>query len=51
MQTLCLSVTVGAACSMYAPAVVLEAVALTAAIVSSLTAYSFWATRKGKDFT
>jgi FtsH-binding integral membrane protein len=49
--TLCLSVSVGAACSIYAPEVVLEAVALTAAIVGGLTAYSFYATRKGKDFT
>ena len=32
------------------PVVVLEAVALTAAIVGSLTAYSFYATRTGKDF-
>lgn len=32
------------------PMVVLEAVALTAAIVSGLTAYSFYATRAGKDF-
>jgi hypothetical protein len=32
------------------PVVVLEAVALTAAIVGGLTAYSFYATRTGKDF-
>lgn len=51
MQTLCLSVSVGAACSVYAPAIVLEAVVLTAAIVGGLAAYSFHATRKGKDFT
>ena len=33
-----------------APAVVVEAVALTAAIVVGLTLYTFWATRRGVDF-
>jgi protein lifeguard len=51
LQTFCLSVSVGAACSVYAPEIVLEAVVITAAIVSGLAAYSFHATRKGKDFT
>ena len=36
--------------SVQQPVVVLEAVALTAAIVGGLTAYSFYATRTGKDF-
>ena len=45
-----LSVTLGMACSFYQPAVVLEAVALTAAVVAALTAYAFYATRKGRDF-
>ena len=37
--TLCMSVSVGAACTAYAPLIVLEAVVLTAAIVGALTAY------------
>jgi FtsH-binding integral membrane protein len=49
--TFCLSVSVGTACSVFAPEIVLEAVVLTAAIVGGLAAYSFHATRKGKDFT
>lgn len=51
LQTFCLSVSVGTACSVFAPEIVLEAVVLTAAIVGGLAAYSFHATRKGKDFT
>lgn len=50
LQTVSLSVTLGMACSFYQPAVVLEAVALTAGVVSALTAYAFYATRKGRDF-
>lgn len=49
--TLFLSVSVGAACSTYAPFIVLEAVALTASIVGALTAYSFYASKKGVDFS
>ena len=37
--TLFMSVSVGAACTAYAPLIVLEAVVLTAAIVGALTAY------------
>lgn len=29
----------------------LEALILTSAVVSSLTAYAFWASKKGKDFS
>lgn len=36
---------------MFAPHIVLEALAITAAIVLGLTAYAFHASRKGKDFT
>jgi len=31
--------------------IVLEALVLTSAVVSSLTAYAFWASKKGKDFS
>lgn len=31
--------------------VVLEALILTSGVVSSLTAYTFWASKKGKDFS
>ena len=45
------SVSAGLACTFAAPALVLQAVCLTAAAVAGLTAYTFWATRKGKEFT
>ncbi len=50
MQTASLSVGVGTACTVYKPAVVLEALALTAAIVLGLTVYTFHAARKGYSF-
>lgn len=31
--------------------IVLEALILTSAVVSSLTGYTFWASKKGKDFS
>lgn len=34
-----------------AGAIVLEALVLTSAVVASLTAYTFWASKKGKDFS
>lgn len=37
-------------CPALQPVVVLEAVALTAGVVAALTAYAFYATRKGRDF-
>lgn len=45
------SVTVGLACTFYAPAIVIQAVVITAAVVGGLTAYTFWATARGQDFT
>ncbi len=50
MQTACMSVGLGTACTVYEPAIVLEALCLTAAIVVGLTAYTFWAVRKGYSF-
>lgn len=46
-----MSLSVGLVCSVYTPVVVLEALAITAAIVAGLTAYTFYATRKGHDLT
>lgn len=31
--------------------IVLEALVLTSAVVSALTGYTFWASKKGKDFS
>ncbi|EFN57628.1 hypothetical protein CHLNCDRAFT_59619 [Chlorella variabilis] len=45
------SVTVGMTCSFYQPAIVLEALFLTAAVVLGLTLYAFHATRQGTDLT
>ncbi|GAB4824095.1 hypothetical protein N2152v2_011141 [Parachlorella kessleri] len=49
--TCCEAASVGAVCTLYQPAVVIEAVALTAAIVIGLTLYTFYATSKGVDFS
>ncbi|KAK6930063.1 Bax inhibitor 1-related [Dillenia turbinata] len=49
--TACLSVTVGVTCANTDGQIVLEALVLTSAVVSSLTVYTFWASRKGKDFS
>lgn len=38
-------------CLLLAGKIVLEALILTSAVVSSLTAYTFWASKKGKDFS
>jgi len=46
-----LSVTVGVACANTEGRIVLEALILTSAVVFSLTAYTFWASKKGKDFS
>ena len=51
LQTMCLSVGVGTACSMAAPLVLFQALALTSAIVLGLTGYAFHASRNGKDFS
>ena len=45
------SVTVGLACTFYSPAIVIQAVFITAAVVGGLTAYTFYATRRGVEFT
>lgn len=50
LQTCTQSTSIGAICTLYQPAVVIEAVALTAAIVVGLTLYTVHATRKGVDF-
>lgn len=50
MQTALLSVSVGTTCTFYKPEIVLEALALTAAIVVALTVYTFNAARKGANF-
>lgn len=44
-------VTVGVSCSFYQPIIVAEAIFLTAAVVGSLTLYTFWATKRGVEFT
>lgn len=45
-----MSVGLGTACTVYEPAIVLEALCLTAAIVVGLTLYTFYAVRKGVSF-
>lgn len=35
----------------FAGRIVLEALILTSAVVSALTGYTFWASKKGKDFS
>eukprot|EP00897_Mesotaenium_endlicherianum_P006195 jgi/Mesen1/5603/ME000282S04755 len=49
--TASLSVLVGAVCSATSGLLVVEALVLTAAVVGSLTAYTFYATSKGHDFS
>ncbi|KAK2982251.1 hypothetical protein RJ640_016381 [Escallonia rubra] len=49
--TSCISLTVGVSCANTDGKIVLEALILTSAVVSSLTAYTFWASKKGKDFS
>eukprot|EP00475_Leptophrys_vorax_P018614 TRINITY_DN25484_c0_g2_i1.p1 TRINITY_DN25484_c0_g2~~TRINITY_DN25484_c0_g2_i1.p1 ORF type:complete len:247 (+),score=21.52 TRINITY_DN25484_c0_g2_i1:146-886(+) len=46
----CMSMTVGLICSMYSGAIVAEALALTATVVLGLTAYTFYAVKRGHDF-
>ncbi|KAK9835412.1 hypothetical protein WJX81_007898 [Elliptochloris bilobata] len=50
LWTAAMSVGVGTACTLYEPFVVLEALALTASVTTSLTAYTFYAARKGQSF-
>ncbi|KAM7485173.1 hypothetical protein LguiA_001182 [Lonicera macranthoides] len=49
--TSCLSLTVGVSCANTEGKIVLEALVLTSAVVASLTGYTFWASKKGKDFS
>nr|GEV41769.1 BI1-like protein [Tanacetum cinerariifolium] len=49
--TASLSLTVGVTCANTDGKIVLEALILTSAVVTSLTAYTFWASKKGKDFS
>ncbi|XP_052191304.1 BI1-like protein [Diospyros lotus] len=49
--TVSLSLTVGVSCAVTAGRIVLEALILTSAVVASLTGYTFWAAKKGKDFS
>ncbi|CAN6439632.1 unnamed protein product [Victoria cruziana] len=48
--TVCLSFLVGLTCAFTSGKVILEAAILTAAMVVSLTLYTFWAARRGQDF-
>ncbi|KAK4477983.1 hypothetical protein RD792_017248 [Penstemon davidsonii] len=49
--TASLSLTVGVSCANTEGTIVLEALILTSAVVSALTGYTFWAAKKGKDFS
>ncbi|XP_010551036.1 PREDICTED: BI1-like protein [Tarenaya hassleriana] len=49
--TVSLSFCVGVCCANTDGRIVLEALILTLAVVASLTAYTFWAAKKGKDFS
>ncbi|CAH9099520.1 unnamed protein product [Cuscuta europaea] len=49
--TTSLSLTVGMSCANTDGRIVLEALILTSAVVSALTGYTFWAAKKGKDFS
>ncbi|KAI5654211.1 hypothetical protein M9H77_31398 [Catharanthus roseus] len=49
--TASLSLTVGVTCANTEGRIVLEALILTSAVVSALTGYTFWASKKGKDFS
>jgi len=51
LQTAVFSVTVGVSCTFYAPVIVAQAIFITAAVVGSLTMYTFWATKRGVEFT
>ncbi|MED6119770.1 BI1-like protein [Stylosanthes scabra] len=49
--TASISLTVGVTCANTDGKIVLEALILTSAVVSCLTGYAFWASKKGKDFS
>eukprot|EP00243_Klebsormidium_subtile_P004766 TRINITY_DN18916_c0_g1_i1.p1 TRINITY_DN18916_c0_g1~~TRINITY_DN18916_c0_g1_i1.p1 ORF type:complete len:252 (-),score=48.27 TRINITY_DN18916_c0_g1_i1:201-956(-) len=50
LWTFSLSLMVGTTCTFYSGALVLEALVLTGAVVLGLTAYTFYAVKKGADF-
>uniref|UniRef100_A0A453GLC1 Uncharacterized protein n=1 Tax=Aegilops tauschii subsp. strangulata TaxID=200361 RepID=A0A453GLC1_AEGTS len=49
--TVAISFSVGLTCAFTSGKVILEAGILTIVVVLSLTAYTFWAARRGKDFS
>jgi len=49
--TVSISLSVGISCSLAPPAIVLEALLLTAIVVVSLPAYTYWAAKRGHDFS
>lgn len=49
--TASISLTVGVSCANTDGRIVLEALILTSAVVVGLTGYTFWAAKKGKDFS
>ncbi|CAA2976523.1 BI1 [Olea europaea subsp. europaea] len=49
--TASLSLTVGVTCANTEGRIVLEALILTSAVVAALTGYTFWASKKGQDFS
>lgn len=51
LQTSIFGVTIGLTLTFFQPLIVIQAVAITAAVVGGLTAYTFWATRKGVELT
>ncbi|KAF8769117.1 hypothetical protein HU200_006909 [Digitaria exilis] len=48
--TVAISFAVGMTCAFHQRKVILEAAILTAVVVISLTAYTFWAAKRGHDF-
>ncbi|CAI5531911.1 unnamed protein product [Closterium sp. Naga37s-1] len=49
--TASMSMTVGLICSMYSGPIVVEALGLTASVVLGLTAYTYYAVKKGQEFS
>ncbi|PKA64959.1 BI1-like protein [Apostasia shenzhenica] len=49
--TISLSMAIGLACATRSGKVILEAAALTAIVVGGLTLYTFWAAKRGHDFS
>ncbi|XP_044500451.1 BI1-like protein [Mangifera indica] len=49
--TVSISLPVAVTCANSSSRIVLEALILTSAVVCSLTGYTFWASKKGKDFS